>query len=250
MTYNAKPLGRVTFLDTLPHEARAAFSQLGTPRRYASGELLIREGEHVPELMVLHEGLVKVTARLDDQRVALLDIRMDGDVVGEFATLDFGPRSATVTACSQVTATVVQRHELEPANPGIWKALCCMVAGRARRSVRWRLDFGGQPVDVRLARVLVELAESYGRPDPGRPGSGAVLIDVDLSQSEFAELIGSTRNTVHKHLALLRDDGIIRTGERRTYVRDLRRLREKARLCVRVDRGREHGTGQRARISR
>ncbi|WP_435135241.1 Crp/Fnr family transcriptional regulator [Actinacidiphila sp. bgisy144] len=250
MTYRSEHTRHAKFLDTLSHEERAAFSQLGTPRLYAGGELLMREGEHVPELMVLHEGLVKVTARLDDQRVALLDIRMDGDIVGEFAVMDFGPRSATVTACGPVTATVVQRRELEPANPTIWKALCFMVAFGARRSVRWRLDFGGQQVDVRLARVLVELAESYGRPDPGRPGSGAVLIDVDLSQSEFAELIGSTRNTVHKHLAQLRHDRIISTGDRRTYVRDLRRLREKARLCVPVDRGREHGTGQRARISR
>jgi CRP-like cAMP-binding protein len=250
MTYRSEHTRRARFLDTLSHEERAAFSQLGTRRLYTGGELLMREGERVSELVVLHEGLVKVTARLGDGRIVLLDIRIAGDIVGEFAVMDFGPRSATVTACGPVAATVVQRRELELANPAIWKALCLMVAVGARRSVRWRLDFGGQPVDVRLARVLVELAESYGRPDPGRRGSGAVLIDVDLSQSEFAELIGSTRNTVHKHLALLRGDGIIGTGERRTYVRDLPRLREKARLGVPVDRGREHGTGQRARISR
>jgi CRP-like cAMP-binding protein len=98
---------------------------------------------------------------------------------------------------------------------------------RLRRSDRWRLEFGEYPVPVRLARVLVQLAMSYGRHE-----RNAVRIDVNLSQSEFAALTGSRTSTVHKALAKLRRDNIITTGERHTYVRDLARLRKVARLSV------------------
>ncbi|WP_163010611.1 Crp/Fnr family transcriptional regulator [Streptomyces dangxiongensis] len=63
--------------------------------------------------MVLYEGLVKVTARLDRDRVLLRDIRIAGDIVGEVAAMGVGPRSATVTACGDVAATVVPRNDLE-----------------------------------------------------------------------------------------------------------------------------------------
>ncbi|MFJ2915767.1 Crp/Fnr family transcriptional regulator [Streptomyces sp. NPDC087228] len=232
MMHGSNPDGRAAFLDTLSHEARAAFAKLGTRCRYAVGDILIHEGDHAQELVVLHEGFVKVTARLDGDRASLMDIRIAGDIVGELAAMDLGPRSATVTACGDVTAAVVPRHELEPflsTNPETSMAINRMLCGRLRRSDRRRLEFGEYPVAVRLARVLVELATSYGRPE-----RNSVRIDVNLSQSEFAALTGSRTHTVHKALAQLRDEGIISTGLRQTYVRDLPRLRRAARLSVSV----------------
>lgn len=234
MTHGSNIDDRASFLATLPDGERAAFAQLGTRRRYVVGDVLISEGAHVQDLMVLHLGVVKVTARLDGDgdRMSLMDIRIAGEVVGEMAALDLEPRSATVTACGDVLATVVPRHELQPflvANPEVSLALTRVLCGRLRRSDRRRLEFGEYPVLVRLARVLVELAVSYGQQE-----RKAVRIDVNLSQSEFAALTGSKTNTVHKALAQLRKDGLITTGLRQTYVRDLGRLRKVARLSVPV----------------
>ncbi|MGP3925242.1 Crp/Fnr family transcriptional regulator [Streptomyces sp. 8N616] len=237
MMQGSNPNGRAAFLDTLSPEARAAFARLGTRRRYAVGDVLIHEGDHAEELVVLHKGLVKVTVRLDRDRVLLRDIRIAGDVVGEVAAMGVGPRSATVTSCGDVSATVVPRNELEPfflAHPDASLALSRMLCGRLRRADRLRLELGEYPVPVRLARVLVELAESYGRakwtlrgPDWNR-----MHIDVNLSQSEFAALTASTTHTVHKALAQLRKDEIITTGLRQTSIRDMARLREAALLSV------------------
>ncbi len=233
MMHGSNPNGRTAFLDTLSPEARAAFTRLGTRRRHAVGDVLIHEGDHVQELVVLREGLVKVTARLDRDRVALMDIRIAGDLVGEVAALGVGPRSATVTACGDVVATVIPGHELETfllAHPETSLALSRMLCGRLCRADRLRLEFGGYPVPVRLARVLVELAATYGQPE-----RNSLRIEVNLSQTEFAALIGARTRSVHKALGQLRDKGIITTpGHRLTYVRDLARLRKAALLSVPV----------------
>ncbi|MBX9392508.1 Crp/Fnr family transcriptional regulator [Streptomyces sp. TRM72054] len=199
--------------------------------------MLLHEGDHTQELVVLHEGLVKVSARLDRDRVSLMDIRIAGDVVGEMAAMGVGPRSATVTACGDVVAAVVPRHELEAfllAHPEMSLSLIQMVCGRLRRSDRLRLELGGYPVPVRLARVLVELAESYGRPAETfrGPNWNKMRIEVNLSQSELAALTASTTDTVHKALAHLRKRKIITTGSRRTSVEDMARLRKAARMSV------------------
>lgn len=220
--------GHAPFLDTLTNEARTAFARLGARRKFVVGDVLIQEGDHAQELIVLHQGVVKVTGRLDADQAALMDIKIEGDVVGEVAAMDLGPRLATVTACGDVVATVVPSHELLPflrSNPEAEMAFMRVIGGRLRRSDRWRRDFGRYPVLVRLARVLVELALSHGKPD-----RKAVRIDVNLSQSEFAALVGSKTNTVQKMLAELRADGLISTGQRQTFVKDLRRLRQVAQL--------------------
>ncbi|OON72445.1 hypothetical protein B1H18_29895 [Streptomyces tsukubensis] len=194
------------------------------------GDVLISEGAYTQELMVLHQGVVKVTGRLDGDQAALMDIKIEGDVVGEVAAMDLGTRSATVTACGDVVATVVPSHELLPflrSNPEAELAFKRVIGGRLRRSDRWRLDFGRYSVPVRLARVLVELALSHGK-----PGRNAVRIDVNLSQSEFAALVGSKTNTVQKILAQLRADGLISTGERQTFVYDLAGLRQVAQFSA------------------
>ncbi|MFC4506243.1 MULTISPECIES: Crp/Fnr family transcriptional regulator [Streptomyces] len=237
MMHGSNPNGRAAFLDTLSPEARAAFARLGARRRYAVADVLIHEGDHTQELVVLHKGLVKVTARLDDGRVSLMDIRIAGDVVGEVAAMGVGPRSATVTACGDVVAAVVPRPELEAflrAHPEMSLSLIEMVCGRLRRSDRLRLELRGYPVPVRLARVIVELAESYGQPRQMLKGLdwNRLRIDVNLSQSEFAALTASTTHTVHKALAQLRKDKIITTGCRQTSIEDMARLRKAARLAV------------------
>ncbi|MER5302928.1 Crp/Fnr family transcriptional regulator [Streptomyces lasiicapitis] len=214
---------RVPFLDTLPEGVRADLEQLGSRRSYAVGDVLISEGDRVHDLVLLHEGLVKVIARLDGDDESLVDIGIAGDVVGEMAAMSRGSRSATVVACGEVIATVIPERELKPfliGNPEVWSALDTVLCGRLRRAVRWRLEFRGYPVLVRLARVLVELAVSYGRPE-----WGGVRINVSLSQSELAALTGSKTNTVQKMLAQLGKEGLVRTGEKYTYVRNLDRLR-------------------------
>jgi CRP-like cAMP-binding protein len=157
--------------------------------------------------------------------------------VGEVAAMGVGPRSATVTSCGDVSATVVPRNELEPfflAHPEALLALNRMLCGRLRRADRLRLELGAYPVRVRLARVLVELAESYGQPRRTLRGLdwNRVRIDVNLSQSEFAALTASTTHTVHKALAQLRNDEIITTGCSQTSIENMARLREAALLNV------------------
>lgn len=235
MTHASNTGERVPFLHMLSAEAHASFARLGTLRRYARGDVLIHEGDPARELVVIREGLVKVTARLDGGRVRLMDIKITGDVLGELGVLDRGLRSATVTACGDVAATVVPEADLRvflAGNPEVAMALFQVLCGRLRWSDRRRLEFGGYPVKVRLARVLVELAVSYGQPEESyrQTRRKSVRINVGLSQSELAALTGSEENTVHKMLAQLRNEGLISTGERLTHVRDLARLRKEARL--------------------
>jgi CRP/FNR family cyclic AMP-dependent transcriptional regulator len=105
-----------------------------------------------------------------------------------------------------------------------------MIAAAVARQLRWanrrRSDFAAFPADIRLARLLVEIAEVGGRPRP----DGSVELLVPLSQPELAAMIAIGRATVQKALHELRDRGLISTGYRRLIVTDLPRLRRAGEL--------------------
>ena len=81
-------------------------------RTFASGDVIIREGETGSEAYLIESGYVTVTTGDDTQPVAL-GTRAEGEIIGEMALLDDSPRSATVTAADEVSVRVLRRDQLD-----------------------------------------------------------------------------------------------------------------------------------------
>ncbi len=77
-------------------------------RKYAAGTVLIQQGSTGAGLFVITDGHVKITKAVDPDRPEVeLGTAGAGDVLGEMSLLDDLPRSATVTAVSDVTALLL-----------------------------------------------------------------------------------------------------------------------------------------------
>ncbi|SOD62568.1 cAMP-binding domain of CRP or a regulatory subunit of cAMP-dependent protein kinases [Streptomyces zhaozhouensis] len=204
--------------------ARARLLALGVGRRYAADRVLMGEGEETTFVLVLLGGVVKATGRTQDGREALLAVRRGGDLVGEFAAVDGGPRSATVTTCGPVAARLVRRGDFLRClrdDPEIGQAVDRAIVAKLRVANAFRVDFTGCDAATRLARVLHQIAMVYGE----RAGD-AVVIRWPLTQPELATLSGAAEPTVHKALRSLREAGVVSTGYRTVRVERLGRLRE------------------------
>lgn len=136
--------------------------RLGAIRHFRSGEFLLREGEHSEHVLILLSGRVKVTSTADNGYTAVLGVYGPGDLVGEIASLDRCPRSATVVAMDPVHARVIDgtvfRGFIE-SEAGAGVALAQLIASRLRMANRWRLAFAAFPVRRRLALVLLDLEQ-------------------------------------------------------------------------------------------
>lgn len=173
-------------------------------------------------------GCVKVLGDTRDGHTTLLAIRASGDVIGELSAMDGRPRSATtITAVPTVSRSIgiVPLQAYLSAHPSAALAMHRSIAEKLRQATRLRIDLGGAPVLVRLARVLYNLS-AYGRPT--REG---LLIEVPISQGELAALLGAAEPSVQRSLAELRRRGMIMTGYRKLVITDLDVLR---RLAVEV----------------
>ncbi|MFG2089816.1 Crp/Fnr family transcriptional regulator [Spirillospora sp. NPDC048824] len=219
---------KFSLLGGLPETSRRRMLELGAERRFERGRRILEEGEISTFVVLLRAGFVKVSARLDDGRQALLAIRTRGDLVGELAAIDDHPRSGTVTACSPVEATIIAQGEFLgylSRHPQANLQFNRMLAYRLRQANRRRLDFTGCTAPVRVSRVLTELIETYGRRTPR-----GWVCDVPFTQHELADLSGTSVETAQITLRGLRNAGVLNTGYRKLTVLDSRALHDAAHL--------------------
>jgi hypothetical protein len=94
-----------------------------------------------------------------------------------------------------------------------------MIADRLDWANRRRLDFAGYDTAVRLARVLLELAEHHGA-----PGEAGIRLDIELSQPEFGKLIGAGRDAIQLAVRQLKEKNYIAYRYRTVTILDLNGL--------------------------
>jgi CRP/FNR family cyclic AMP-dependent transcriptional regulator len=211
-----------SLLGSLTETSRDRLLGPGTTRQYPPGKVLIREGDSTTFVVVLLDGVVKATSLTLDGKEALLAIRVGGDIVGEFAALDEGPRSSTITTCGTVMGRVIKQAEFLAAlhrDNLLAEAVNRAVVAKVRAANARRVEFAGYDAPTRLARVLRELAVQYGERSGNR-----VVIAWPLTQPELASLAAVAEPTAQKVLRKLREGGVIATGYRSLTIEDLDEL--------------------------
>jgi CRP/FNR family transcriptional regulator, cyclic AMP receptor protein len=212
-----------TLLGGLAAPTRAALLSVGTEVEQAANRPLIRQGDRHGHTYLLLDGLVKVRLRDTNGKEALLGIRIGGDLVGEMAALEGSERSADVVPCGPLVARVIKREqllELMNRHGDLAIEIAKMISQRLRWAGRRRLEFTAQAPRIRVARVLTEVVDGYGR------RSGNVWeLGVPLTQSEIAQLVGVKLRTMEKELQVLETERVLRRQYRGLEVLDLGRLR-------------------------
>ncbi len=212
-----------TLLSALSPEDRRALVALGVRRPFSAGQSLIVEGSIGTDTFLLLQGCAKVVCNTTAGRAVLLSLRVAGDLVGELAAADHKPRSASVIAATRLVAQVIPQRAFQAyldERPAAARAVHLAVVEELRRSTRYRVSATGAPTSVQLALVLHHLMTTHGR-----PCTEGIRIDVPLSQSELASLLGTSQPSLHRMLADLRRSDVVRTRYRRVIVCDPQALR-------------------------
>lgn len=113
------------------HELRSIAS-VASRRVVPAGEIACREGDPGDEFFVIDAGRVRVA-----QHGRVLREMGAGEFFGELALLDRGPRSATVTAITDASLTVLREQDfamLIDEIPAIAHKLLAYLAGLVRQS--------------------------------------------------------------------------------------------------------------------
>ena len=199
-------LASAFFRSMQPDEIDAILA-FATERRVARGTMLMSKGDPGSSLMAVLAGRLRIGSTSADGKEVTLNVIGPGEIVGEIALLDGKPRSADVTAIEDTTVLVIERNRFLPfvlGNQALAERMLVVLCDRLRRTSAALEELALHDLPVRLARLLVKLADDYGR-----PGEGGVRIGLKLSQRDLSNLVASTRESVNKQLKMWRDAGTI-----------------------------------------
>ncbi len=211
-------------LRQVPTFARLSDGQLGLlaaqlgMERFARGALIFSQGSVGDRLYIVLRGKVRVyTTSALGQELSLM-LFQGGDFFGELALLDGGPRSASAVAMTPTTALTLQRSaflQTLDTCPPIAAVILEALSLRLRHSTSYAEQLASHTAPQRVVDLILDLCGSAG-------GEPPVL---HVTQEELASLAGTSRETVNRVLATLRDRGLLRIERARLRITDLAQLR-------------------------
>jgi CRP/FNR family transcriptional regulator, cyclic AMP receptor protein len=209
----------------LPAATLERIESLATRRVYAKDQVVFQQGERGEALFGVSSGRVLIAADGPNGKQISLNVMEPGDVFGEIALLDNGPRSASAISIAPSQLVVIGRRpfqaliEREPALATQLLQLLC-------RRLRWTTDLIEESallsVPAQLARRLGTLARISGT----RGGDG---LELQISQADLGQFLGLSRQSVNQHLKQMQRDGIVKLARSRIVITNLRALQALAR---------------------
>jgi len=112
-------LAMIDMFSELSKKELRSVERLMTPLSVKAGRVLMKEGESAREFVIIVEG--KATVRRRNKVIAHVEA---GDFLGEMAIIAGGPRTATVTADTDMILEVLNRREFNALlddQPGIMR---------------------------------------------------------------------------------------------------------------------------------
>src|SRR5947209_19512164 len=204
--------------DGLDDETLARLADASTTVDVRRRRFIYRRGDVADALFVIAHGRVKICSIDDDTgREAVIDIVGAGALFGESSLYSAGVREKCAIAYETARLLRIPAgvyREGMAASRELYDYTFRMVGQRLSRAERRVVDFALDAIPARLDKLLADLSERYGRPDPE-----GVLIDLALPHREIASIVGSTRESVTVRLNAMRRAGIIDFVDRKILIK-------------------------------
>ena len=180
-------------------------------------------GDPGKSVYFVNGGRVKVSKVTRDGKELTLAYRGPGEIFGELALLDGGPREEMAEAMENAMVMEIELGAFEKIvqREGIIGYRLTKMMVQRRREIENKIEqLIFKDVNAKLAELLLRLAEEFGISD-----SRGTLVSLKITHQEMANLIGSTRETVSLTLSQFKRKGLIQTEGRKVILSDAEGLR-------------------------
>ncbi|WP_199253421.1 Crp/Fnr family transcriptional regulator [Mycolicibacterium mengxianglii] len=185
---------------------------------FNAGDVIYNEGDDGDRIYLIADGTVRIGRRYGDGRECLLAVVGPSEVFGEESVLDPAPRNACATALTDMQGTALDRTTLMwlmAMNPDIAERFLRVLARRIRWTSSNITDAVNADVAARVAKHLLSLAQRFGVQD-----GGSTRVPMDLTQEQFAHLVGTSRESVNQALREFKERGWISAGRDDILIHD------------------------------
>jgi CRP/FNR family transcriptional regulator, cyclic AMP receptor protein len=178
-------------------------------RRYARHEQVFAQADRGSSVYVVAQGSVALSATTAEGGTIVMAVLQPPQSFGELAVIDGGPRTATATAREATVLVTIPGPVFlaaVAAHPSVAMNLLKGLSRLVRRVDDLAIDLVLVDLPSRVAKLLLGAIDARTPCDE----DGFQAVDLRMSQTELARLVGGSRQSVNKALMSLDDAGAIR----------------------------------------
>ena len=196
-------------------------SNIGTIMKLSKDKALFYERDHVNTIYVVLKGKVTMYRNSEHGQKRIIYILGEGEFINEVifddlpASISCEAFEESIILCFSKTLLV----ELMSLDFKLTKNIIDSMGKKIRRLYRQLKNTVPIKMDKKLAAKLWKLAKDYGVPN-----ENGILIDLNISISYLADMLGSTRETISRNISHFEKDGVICFQGKKIIVRSLEEL--------------------------
>ena len=205
-----KLLAAVPFFGGLSQKELEGLTRVARSESLAARRELFHKGDAGTEVYVVTRGSLKALTTSEEGDDVVFSILGPGELFGEIAFLGNTLRTATVMALTDCELLAIDRRDFMAflkSHPEAAIKLLSVLAKRLERVSELVEDTIFLNLPVRLAKKLVHYAAIYGE----KSEAGEVRVGLKLSQEEWGDLVGATRESINKQMRAWTEEGLIST---------------------------------------
>jgi CRP/FNR family cyclic AMP-dependent transcriptional regulator len=213
-------LSKHFLLSIMPERALDDLVKFSNVIRFEQYQDICNKGEPGDTLYGILSGRVRIYSTSPEGFEITLNVMEPGELFGEIALLDGRTRTASVAAMEHTDLLRIHRDHLLPyirANPDLILRMLTLLCDRLRWTTSIIEDVAFLPFPARIAKRLLFLADHHRRPEDRD-------VTVPISQHDLGKMVGASRETINKQLALWRSAGILNTGRSAIVIRNCEAL--------------------------
>lgn len=176
------------------------------------------EGEARHAVYFIRNGIIKVYKTDINGNQHIVNFLKKGDMFPHVGFFDQSPYPATAEVVEPAELYVIPIKAFEQTimdNPHIAIKVMRVMGAKILELQAKLQDFGVHDVNYRIASLLLRLAREHGKQVDGH-----IEINLPLTHQEFANMLGTTRETVNRFFNQLKREQILTVDRRKMIILD------------------------------
>lgn len=217
-------IGKMPMFSALESTELQKIADISMLRAYKGKSNVFLEGEERHSVYFINKGLVKIY-KLDAQgNECIVAFLKEGEMfphAGFFEKTPY-PGTAEIVAESELCVIPVQAFEKIMIADAEIAMKVMRVMGQKIRELQAKVqELSNNDVNQRLCALVLRLAEGYGE----QTASG-IYVNLPLTHSDLAKMVGTTRETVNRFLNKLKKEGVLETPSKGLLLMDQHALEQ------------------------
>lgn len=187
-------LKKVSFLSELSPKNLSLLSRIAHKSTYKKGERIFSASTSGDKLYVVTNGRIKIFTTSPSGKLKVLDYLEQGDFFGEMSLFDQETRSASACAVTDSNLIIIHKKDFQKLlknQPELSLSFLKVICNRLRRADKEIESLSFQNVLGRLAIILLDFADRYGKETPE-----GICLDIDITHQDLAHLAGTAREMI------------------------------------------------------